>query len=228
VHSFSGAACDLEALGMVCRSNGTRLVVNASQALGARALNVSSLPIDAMVGVGFKWLCGPYGTGFIWMRPELLRSLKFNQAYWLAHMTAEDLGKEGDEPARSHGPPTARDYDVFGTANFLNFKPWAAALEYLLKVGIQTIEAHDQCLVQYLLDGLDRAKFTVRSPHERERRSTLVFISHRDRTRNRPLADAMKEQGIEVAFRRGELRLSPHLYNTKDDLDRALAVLHGG
>jgi selenocysteine lyase/cysteine desulfurase len=105
VHSFSGATCDLEALGLVCRSNGTHFVVNASQALGARPLNVSSVPIDAVVGVGFKWLCGPYGTGFIWMRPELLRSLKFNQAYWLTHMTADDLGKDEGELGRRRGNP---------------------------------------------------------------------------------------------------------------------------
>ena len=41
------------------------------------------------LGVGFKWLCGPYGTGYVWLRPDLLRSLTFNQAYWLAQMTAD-------------------------------------------------------------------------------------------------------------------------------------------
>src|SRR5262249_22064641 len=153
-HSFSGAVCDLAALGMVCRSNGTRLVVNASQALGVRPLDVSAVAVDAVVGVGFKWLCGPYGTGFLWLRPALLQSLQFNQAYWLAQMTAEDLGKPGSEVTRPKGPPTARTFDVFGTANFFNFKPWAAALEYLLDVGIASIEAYDQQLVGHFLDGL--------------------------------------------------------------------------
>jgi selenocysteine lyase/cysteine desulfurase len=228
VHSFSGAVADLLALGAVCRSNGTTFVVNASQAAGTRPLDVSQTPVDAVVGVGFKWLCGPYGTGFVWIRPELVRSLRVNQAYWLTQMTADDLGKEGNQPLRLHGPPTPRHYDVFGTANFLNFRPWAASLEYLLDVGISTIEGHNQSLVQHLLDGLDRAQFDVHSSQERERRSTLVFISHKDRARNRLLADALTRQGIDVAFRRGELRFSPHLYNTTDDLDHALAVLHHG
>jgi selenocysteine lyase/cysteine desulfurase len=227
VHSFSGAVCDLEALGAVCRANGTRLVVNASQALGARPLDVSAVGVDAVVGVGFKWLCGPYGTGFLWMRPELLQLLRFNQAYWLAHMTADDLGKEGGEPTRPKGPPTARTYDVFGTANFFNFKPWAAALEYLLDVGIPTVQAHDQGLVQQLLDGLDQSQYEVRSPRERAQRSTLVFVSHNDRARNAALADALKRQGVEVAYRRGEMRLSPHLYNTSDHIQRALDLLNG-
>ena len=226
VHSLSGAACDLQALGTLCRANGTKFVVNASQAVGARPLQVATAPVDAVLGVGFKWLCGPYGTGYLWMRPELLRLLHYNQAYWLAQMTAEDLGKEGRQTTRAAGPPTARTYDVFGTANFLNFKPWSASLEYLLGIGIEAIEAHDQRLVQRLLDGLDRTKFTVRSPQAPANRSTLVFITHKDGARNHQIADRLKRQGVEVAYRTGALRLSPHLYNTTADIDQALELLN--
>src|SRR5262249_22287436 len=120
VHSFSGFAGDLEGLGSVCRDGKVIFVVNASQALGARPLDVRVVPIDAVVSVGFKWLCGPYGTGFCWIRPDLLESLKYNQNYWLAEMTADDLAREGGEIHASDGPPTARTYDVFGTANFFN------------------------------------------------------------------------------------------------------------
>jgi selenocysteine lyase/cysteine desulfurase len=227
VHSFSGVACDLGALGAVCRANGARFVVNASQALGARPFD-ASLPVDAVLGVGFKWLCGPYGTGFVWVRPELLRSLHCRQAYWLAQMTADDLGKDDMEVRLPSGPPTARAFDVFGTANFFNFKPWAASVEYLLGLGVERVAAYDQGLVQRLLDGLDPARFDLLSPREPARRSTLVFLAHKERERNRSLHARLREQGIDVAYRRGSLRLAPHLYNTADDIDRALAALHAG
>jgi cysteine desulfurase/selenocysteine lyase len=228
VHSFSGVACDLGGLGAVCRSNGTRFVVNASQALGARPfiLGVGGSPLDAVVGVGFKWLCGPYGTGFAWVRPEILRSLVPQQTYWLAQMTADDLGKEDGEVSRPAGPPTARTFDVFGTANFFNFKPWAASIEYLLGVGVERIAEHDQQLVGRLLDGLDRGKFAILSPAEPARRSTLVFLSHRDPGRNRSVYAHLQANGIDIAYRRGKLRFAPHLYNTEDDIDRALAILN--
>jgi selenocysteine lyase/cysteine desulfurase len=228
VHSFSGVACDLGALGRVCRSNGTRFVVNGSQALGARPLDVGAVAVDAVVGVGFKWLCGPYGTGFVWMRPDVLRSLEYNQAYWLAQMNADDLGKEQGDVVGRAGLPTARTYDVFGTANFFNFKPWAASLEYLLGVGIKDIEAYDQGLVERLLDGLDPRRFDVRSPREGPGRSTLVFISHKERDRNPSLAETLKRHGVDVAYRRGDIRLSPHLYNTTKDINRTLALLNSG
>jgi selenocysteine lyase/cysteine desulfurase len=226
VHSFSGAVCDLRGVGDVCRSHDVRFVVNASQAVGARPLDVSSVPVDAVVGVGFKWLCGPYGTGYVWMRPDLLASLRRIQTYWLAQMTADDLGREGGDLRPADGPPTAGTFDVFGTANFFNFKPWAASIEYLLGVGIDTIEAHDQRLVQRLLDGLDRGKFQVHSSEGTGDRSTLVVISHADPARNEALAGALKSRGVFVSFRRGKIRISPHLYNTAGDIDRALAILH--
>jgi selenocysteine lyase/cysteine desulfurase len=225
VHSFSGAACDLGALGEVCRANGTRFVVNASQALGARPFD-PGVPVDAVLGVGFKWLCGPYGTGFLWMRPEVLRSLAVHQAYWLAQMTADDLGKGEAEVCRPTGPATARTFDVFGTANFFNFKPWAAAIEYLLGVGVERIAEYDQWLVQRFLDGLDPGRFNLLSPREPGRRSTLVMFSHQEPGRNPALHAHLRANRVEVAYRRGQLRLAPHLYNTVDDIDRALELLN--
>src|SRR5262249_50862891 len=206
VHSFSGVASDLKALGAVCRGNGTWLVVNASQALGARPFDVS-WPVDAVLGVGFKWLCGPYGTGFLWTRPEVLRSLQVTQAYWLAQMTAADLGQEDADVRLPAGPPTVRTVGVFWTANFFNFKPWAAAVEYLLGVGIARVPAYDQGLVPRLHDGLDATQIDLLSPRELARRSTLVFLSHKDRARNQVLHARLQKRGIEVAYRRGALRL---------------------
>lgn len=226
VHSFSGFAADLDGLGSVCRQSGVTFVVNASQALGARPLDVRVVPLDAVICVGFKWLCGPYGTGFCWMKPDLLTSLQYNQAYWLAEMTADDLGKESGEVHLPEGSPTSRTYDVFGTANFFNFKPWAASVEYLLKQGIGRIASYDQGLVEQFISGIDPKKYELANPPAGEARSTLVFISHRDPMRNDEIQMKLKGAGIEAAYRRGKLRFSPHLYNTSADITKTLAVLN--
>lgn len=225
VHSFSGVTADIMALGQVCRMHDITFVVNASQALGARPLDVTAVPVDAVVGVGFKWLCGPYGTGFCWMRPDLLRSLEYNQAYWLTILTADDLGGElGDVPPLE-GPPGPGTYDVFGTANFFNFKPWTASIEYLLEQGLERIEAYDQQLVTHLIEGLNPSKYRLMSPRTGKARSTLVFVSHQDPHRNAEIQAELKSKGIDIALRRGQLRFSPHLYNTKEEIERALVVL---
>ena len=226
VHSFSGKTVDIKTMGDVCRAHDVTFVVNATQALGAKPLDVTDVPVDAVVSVGFKWLCGPYGTGFCWMKPDLLSSLKYNQAYWRTTQTVEDLEREEYEVCLPEGPPSASTYDVFGTANFFNFKPWAASIEYLLKQGIERIAEYDQQLVSYLIDGLDRKKYRFISPMEGVVRSTLVFISHKNSQRNAEIYVMLKAKGIGVAFRWGQLRFSPHLYNTKEDIKRALAVLN--
>lgn len=224
VHSFKGYAVNAQGLGEVCRARGVTFVLNCSQALGARRFSVSTIPVDAVVGVGFKWLCGPYGTGFCWVRPELRESLDYNQAYWLSVLTAEDLQEERAE-YRLPNNLGARKYDVFGTANFLNFKPWAAAVEYLLGQGIERIEGHDQQLVSRLIAGIDPEKYDLLSPREGDARSTLVFISHKQRSRNGKVYDALRQGGVHVAFRSGKLRFSPHLYNTDDEIAYTLSVL---
>jgi selenocysteine lyase/cysteine desulfurase len=224
VHSFNGHAVDVQKLGELCRAKGVTFVINCSQALGARAFDVSRIAVDAITNVGFKWLCGPYGTGFCWIRPELRESLDYNQAYWLAMLTPEDLAKELPR-VTLRSDLGARRYDVFGTANFFNFKPWAAAVEYLLEQGIDRIETHNNSLVSRLIGGLDPKRYDLLSPREGAARSTLVFVSHKDSKRNSEIYESLRKSGVYIASRAGKLRFSPHLYNTHDDIDHALSIL---
>ena len=224
-HSFSGHAVDAEALGEICRVHGVAFVMNISQALGARRFSVASAPVDAVTSVGFKWLCGPYGTGFCWIRPELRESLEYNQAYWLSMQTADDLAKEPGAPVL-RSDLGARRYDVFGTANFFNFKPWTASIEYLLSQGLENIEEYDQRLVTRLIEGLDPGRYDLHSPHSGPSRSTLVFISHKRPERNNAIYEELRARKIFIARRAGKLRLSPHLYNTRQEIDEALSVLN--
>lgn len=226
VDSFSGYRADIEALGAVCRQHNVKFVVNASQALGALPLNVSEIPMDALVCAGFKWLCGPYGTGFSWINPTLLESLEYNQNHWLAAMTEEDLGKQKSEWYAVKRRCDAKNFDLFGTANFFNFKPWAASIEYLLDQRIDRIARYDQSLVEGFIDGLDLRKYELRSPRRRDARSNLIFISHRDPKVNAHVRISLALAAIDIAYRAESIRISPHLYNTEQDITKALTVLN--
>jgi cysteine desulfurase / selenocysteine lyase len=224
VHSLTGHVLDLAALGHVCAQAGVLFVVNATQGLGNRPLNVGALPLAALTSSGFKWLCGPYATGFSWIRPDVLEQLEPIQSYWLAlpDDAGLDLNDEGEHRPRTH--LGARGYDVFGTANFLNFMPWAAALEYLLEQGIDQIAAHDAALVRRIVESLPRG-INLISPGTEEERSAIVVMSHADRSRNPQTLRALAEAGVDVALRGGNIRISPHLYNTTDEIDGVLTVL---
>ena len=225
VHSFSGYAADHEAIGQVCAEKEVAFVLNCSHALGTRPLDLKGTPVDAVVGVGFKWLCGPYGTGFAWIRPELMESLELNNAYWQVLLPGDYLAKEDQELVLRENVG-ARRYDVFGTANFFNFYPLAGAVEYLLEVGIETVGAHNQGLVDHLIAGLDRRRYRLLSPGGGRERSTLVYFSHCEPERNGDVYRLLQSKGIDISFRQGKLRAAPHIYNTLDDIDQLLEGLN--
>jgi len=224
VFSLTGEAIDIDAIGEVCRRRDVCFVLNATQAVGARPLELRRSPVDALVSCGFKWLCGPYGTGFCWIRPDLLDRLDYHQDYWLAHMQQADLATDGGYRLR-HNVGAGR-FDVFGTANFFNFVPWTAALEQLGEFGVETVAAHDQRLVDLIIAELDGSRrVRVLSPASGPARSAIVVLSHAEPDMNPALHAGLREAGIDVALRAGNLRMSPHVHNDDGDVRSALAVL---
>jgi cysteine desulfurase / selenocysteine lyase len=223
VDSFTGHSADLHALGEVCRSAGVLSTVNASQAIGARALDVRQTPVDAVACCGYKWLCGPYGTGFTWPHPNLLAQLRPQHAYWLAMQAGRGLDRMRDYTLRDD--LGVRAFDTFCLANFLDVLPWTAAVELILKAGVAAIAAHDQRLVDQILAGLDLDRYQLISPAAGPSRSTLVVLKPTDgiaKQRHQQLTAA----GVDTALREGNLRLCPHLFNSSEDITRALEVLH--
>jgi cysteine desulfurase / selenocysteine lyase len=228
VRSLSGHVADIAGLHEVCEGAGVHLVLNVTQGLGALPFDVRRLPVAAVSCSGFKWLCGPYATGFAWVRPDVLQTMHPVQAYWLALPDGVelDLNQEGEHRLRDD--LGARAYDVFGTANFLNFIPWVAALEYLLAQGIEAIAGHDQRLVEQLIGLLDDSGYRFISPTDTEQRAAIVVVGAADPGDNQAVYQRLTDAGIDAALRAGNIRLSPHLYNTVDQIQYAAAILAGG
>ncbi len=225
VNSFTGYAIDLDAIGRVCRKSGVIFVVNASQALGARVLDVSTTAVDAVVCCGYKWLCGPYATGFCWLVPAVRERLCARHAYWLAMQEGKPLDRMRDYTPRTD--LGARAWDVFCTANFLNFTPWTESVEYLLAAGPENVAAYDATLVSQLIDGLDEDRFELVSPREGPERSTLTVLRPRKEHDAGWWHARLASEGLDVAVREGNLRISPHLHNSPKDIEKLLRALAG-
>jgi selenocysteine lyase/cysteine desulfurase len=119
----------------------------------------------------------------------------------------------------------AERFDVFGTANFLNFMPWTASLEYLLDKTIADVQRYDDALVQQVIDGLSDAGYRVISPIHGPERSTLVVFTHESPDRNPTIHKQLEEESVHVAERDNKLRVSPHLYNTPEEIEESIRVL---
>ena len=221
VHSLTGYAVDEAALSGVCRERGVVFVLNGSQAIGNRPFQALESGVDVFTACGFKWLLGPYGTGFCWIRPELRESLRSTQGYWLANLNADDL--QGEIPVRLKDNLGARRFDIFCPANFFNFLPWTASLDDLLRAGIEQIAEHDLSLARRLIRGVDPDRYQLRSPEPGPSLTPIVVL---DCDSGRQVFERLREAGVDIALRQSALRISPHLYNTPEDVDRLLEVLN--
>ncbi len=223
VHSFSGWPMDIAAIGKICRERGIIFIVNVSQALGAQLVSVKDLSADAIVCAGYKWLLGPYGTGFCWMTQALREQLVYPQAYWISLMDERSLTSE--DVLALPQDTSSRRFDIFATANFFNYVPWHASLEYLLNIGLNTIDQHNQSLCVKATEGLKNLGFVLISPMGQAASSKIVVFSHTDKTRNASIHEHLKNHGFHLALWKGHIRLSAHIYNTASDIDAFIGCL---
>jgi selenocysteine lyase/cysteine desulfurase len=119
----------------------------------------------------------------------------------------------------------ARVWDVFCTANFLNFVPWTTAIEYLLQAGPASIAEYDQRLVTQLLQELDEDRFELVSPRTGLQRSTLIVIRPRRGEGVTAWYRRLSAAGFDIAVREGNLRISLHLHNSQDEVASLIEAL---
>lgn len=224
VHTFTGIILDIERFAGICKEKGIIFVLNITQSVGTMPVDLSRFPVDAAVSAGYKWLCGPYGTGFCWIKPELRDQLQLNRAYWPAVLCEEELKSE--DALTFKDLKSARKYDVFGTANFFNFVPFKASIDYFLDAGLENVRAYHDWLMDCLIAGLNTDQYDLISPKEGKQRSSLVVLSHKDKEKNERIFKGLTEQGIYTALWKSNLRIAPHVYNTQEEIKKVLNILH--
>lgn len=223
VHTFSGYVLDIEGFSQICKEKGIVFVLNLSQSLGAMPVDIGKIHVDAVVSAGYKWLCGPYGTGFCWIKPALRKSLTLNQAYWAAMLSKEDLLEEC--PLRLKDIQTARRFDVFGTADFFDHVPLKTAIDYWLDKGLENVKAYHDELLDHFIAGIKGSSYELISPEKGEKRSSLIVLSHADRNRNTQIYEILLSRGIYTALWKGNIRVAPHVYNTAQEIDWTVKAL---
>lgn len=214
---------DLARLGAACRERGIRLFVDASQAVGAVAFSVQELQCDFLTAAGYKWLFSPYGTGFFFIRRELIEELEVGDIRWLAVEGAENFNRLPRENWRL--VTEARRWDAAEVSNFLNLAAMRASVEFLLEVGVAEIERHCAGLCEYLIERLPRDRCVLRSPRQAARRGPFVCVAARTAEKTAALWQQLREKNIYVSLRQDALRVAPNIYNREWEVDRLLSVL---
>ncbi len=217
VEFLTGFKSDLQALGAWCRERGAYFVVDGIQSLGVAPLDVRACQIDFLSCGGPKWLMGPKGQGFLFCRQELLDQL--------VPPFAGCLSVVGWEDWRDYNLTFLPDASRFelGTPNGVGQVGLLAAVRFLIEIGIPAIERWTLHLTDLLIEDLERRGYDIASNLEPKRRSAIVSFSvpgDVDETFQR-LADAK----IIVSQREWYIRVSPHCYNTEEEIARVGEVL---
>jgi selenocysteine lyase/cysteine desulfurase len=218
-----GARLDATRLARACHSAGAYLLLDASQCVGAMPIEVGGLGADFLVSAGYKWLLSPYGTGFFWARGDLIERMRVGPFYWMA---LEGAAEFHTLPLHQWKlAPGARRWDSPETASFLNLAAMEASLEFLLRVGVETVWEHNRLLAAEMIERLPLDRCVLASPGDPEARGPYACLAARSPEKTAALYQKLREAQVIVSLREGALRVAPHLYNTGRDIDRLLAVL---
>jgi selenocysteine lyase/cysteine desulfurase len=220
-----GSLLDAKRVADACHARGALLLLDVSQCCGAITMNIRELGADFAICAGYKWLFGPFGTGFFWVKHELLASMRPAPFYWMAIEGSDNFAKlnfADPKPADN-----AKRWDAPEWASHFNFNlaGFDASLEFVLRMGAETVERHNRELIELMFARLPKDRCVPASPLEAAKRGPYGCFAARTPEKTAELYKKLRAENVVVSLREGNIRVSPHLYNTERDIDRLIAVV---
>ena len=217
-HWASGTQFDLEAIGMRAHDVGAACIVDGTQSVGALPIDVSSLPIDALICSGYKWLLGPYSTGFMHVGERFLSGIPLEEN-WITREGSERFGELVSYTDTYQ--PGARRFDVGERSNFALMPMMAAALRQILQWQPRNITDYCNRLMAPILKEIRALGYDV----DPSCSAHLFGVDMPKHVRRDDLYDMLQKQRVSVSVRGAAIRVSPHVYNTPTDVQRFYEVL---
>lgn len=218
----TGYVADLERIGRACRARGAFFIVDGIQSCGIRPIDLHALPVDIFASGAQKWQLGPWGTGFVYVRQELVTALEPHDVGWACMKSTTDYTRLTDYEFDFFDD--ARRFEVV-TLAYHDFAVANAATKLLLDAGVANVAAHIEALGSRIVDwATSRGDVRLVTPTEPSRRAGVVSFTS---TTLEAMAARLTAAHVSHTVREGAIRLSPHLYNTIDEIDAVLGYLDG-
>jgi kynureninase len=196
---------------------GAHVVLDAFQALGSVPVDVGALNVDFACGGVLKWLCGGPGTAYLYVRPDLGRTLQPSFTGWTAHADpfAFEVG-----PTRYADPPYRF---MNGTPNVPALYAAQPGLRIVGEIGVETIRAKSRRQTARLIELADARGWPVNTPRDPDRRGGTVSL---DMPNSQDVCARLLARDVIVDWRpKAGVRLSPHFYTVDEELDVAVAAI---
>lgn len=219
VHWTDGAIVDLYAVAARAREVRARLVIDGRQSIGAMPLDVGELQPDFVVTVGYKWLLGPFGVGYLYVGQEHRDGGPLEQN-WILRAGSEDFARLVDY--RDEYQPGARRFDVGERTNF-ELTPMAiAALSQIESWGAAQVAVALRLVTNEI--GTRATDLGLEVLPERQRGPHMIGVQLPIALRER-IIPALTERGCFASVRGTSLRIAPHLHTTAADIERLFDAL---
>jgi len=219
IQFLSGARIDLAEVGDLCERRGILFLVDAIQGLGVYPIDVRQAGIHFLATASHKWLLAPMGAGWLYCRADLLDTLRLFEVGQSTVRPSESYLEYRYEPK-----PDARRFEA-GVPAYASIAGLDGALESLNRVGLTTVQTRVEALCTYLIERLKLFGCEVLTPLDPLQRAGIVTFRHPVNSSS-DLVEQLSAAGIVVVNREGWIRVSPHYYNTTEEIDRLLSVLH--
>ena len=196
---------------------GAHVVLDTYQSLGTVPIDVSALDVDFACGGVLKWLCGGPGVGYLYVRPDLGKKFEPTFTGWTAHQNpfGFEIG-----PIRYTDPPYRF---MNGTPHIPSLEAARPGLKIISQVGIERIRDKSKRQTARLIELADKHGWRVNTPRDPERRGGTVSIDMPD---SQEVCSQLLKRDILVDWRpKAGVRMSPHFYNTDQDLETAISAV---
>lgn len=216
VHSNTNERSPVQEVVDYAKSRGIVTVVDIAQSAGVLPIDVAQWDADFVMGSCLKWLCGGAGAGFIWVNPRILYRCEPQDVGWFSHenpfeFDIHDFRYATDALRFWGGTPAIAPY-VIATNS----------LRLFAEAGVQTVREHNNRLTQQLAEIHNQRPVLVSPIEPQHRGGTLVFDFHQQQD---AVIHALRDAGVHFDGRADGFRLSPHIYNTRQQMQTVYEVL---
>jgi selenocysteine lyase/cysteine desulfurase len=212
----TGEMIDVKEVVRLAHERGALVLLDAYQSAGSVPLDVKKLGVDFLAAGTVKYLLGSAGLGFFYCRREVLEKAWPTATGWFADEDIFAMDIHDYSPATS-----ARRFQA-GTPPIPSIYAGIAGLELMESIGIEETREHVLALNERLIAGVDELGGTVVTPRKRKRHGALICVKATDVD---ALVAALGRFGVVTSSRDGNVRISPHAYNSVEDIDLVLEAL---
>lgn len=241
VQEINGFRADIAAITRMAHEHNCLVIVDGIQEVGAMAVDVKASGVDFYCAGGKKWLCNPYGMGFLYIRKELLDTV-FPEFYSYFNIVISEKYNHDyitylEDPARSPFDSysivrEASSFEIGGYSNYLGALGLTAAIDLIQKLGPDTVENRIRMLVNRVLTGLKKLGVIISSPINPVNQSSIVTFHcglFNRASVEKQIEQYLQHRNIYVSLRcstgTGGIRISIHYYNTESEIDTLLSEL---